>query len=261
MYAARQHYLLYGLVFIAAFCLVLLVGKTTVLPSGPTTRVLFIGNSFTYVHDVPGQFKVIAESKGKHVEAASATPPGVTFHQHLQDGNTLGAIASKPWDYIVLQEQSQHFAFPHERVERESNADARQLASYIHQHAPNAKIVFYETWGDKNGDQPNCRELPELCSYDGMQRRIILNYHLIAGELHAMLAPVGEVWWHVREHHPEIELYEADNHHQSAAGAYLSACTFYRTLFHEGVTGASENDMSAADAAAIQQAVDQTQPY
>jgi len=252
---AQRKWLAYILVFCAVFATVLLVGENSG-PSGPTTRVLFIGNSFTSVNNVPNQFKEIAESKGHDVYAMVRVDPGATLRQHAQNQDTLNVIAAESWDYVVLQEQSQKFAFGHEQIERESNAYARKLASHIRSHAPNTKIVFYQTWADPQGDAINCPIDPPLCSYAGTQQRLNANYRAIATELKASVAPVGEAWSRVRTAHPQIALYSGDAHHQSKAGAYLAGCVFYHVIFRDNCSGATYNDIDSKEAVILQQITD-----
>jgi hypothetical protein len=45
------------------------------------------------------------------------------------------------------------------------------------------------------------------------------------------VVPVGDVFFYVEETHPEIDLYEPDNHHPSKAGAYLYGLVLYSHLF------------------------------
>src|ERR1041385_4583116 len=71
------------------------------------TRVLFIGNSYTFVNDLPNTFAKLAKAGGHKVEVGMAAQGGWTLSQHLQSSETLSALNSKNWNYVVLQEQSQ----------------------------------------------------------------------------------------------------------------------------------------------------------
>jgi hypothetical protein len=72
----------------------------------------------------------------------------------------------------------------------------------------------------------------------------------------SQLSPVGAIWHYIRDNHPNIELYDADNSHPSQAGSYAGACTFYAALFRNDPTLSSYNaGLPAADAANIKQAV------
>ncbi len=74
--------------------------------TGACTRVLFLGNSFTYVNDLPSTFAQLAESAGRPVQVAMVAGGGETLAQHAASSDSLDKIASQGWTYVVLQEQS-----------------------------------------------------------------------------------------------------------------------------------------------------------
>ena len=57
------------------------------------------------------------------------------------------AIADGGWDYVVLQEQSTAPAMPTGQVAREVYPAARTLDSLVHAASPDARVIFYMTWG------------------------------------------------------------------------------------------------------------------
>jgi hypothetical protein len=48
---------------------------------------------------------------------------------------------------------------------------------------------------------------------------------------------VGYAWQTVHSQFPQINLWQADGSHPSAAGLYLAACVFYGVIFHESPEG------------------------
>lgn len=57
-------------------------------------RVLFIGNSYTYVNDLPNVFARLAKSGGHRVEAAMAAEGGWTLANHADSARTNDTITS-----------------------------------------------------------------------------------------------------------------------------------------------------------------------
>jgi len=57
-------------------------------------RVLFLGNSYTYVNDLPSTFAQLARSAGRPVEVAMVANGGETLTQHAASSESLGEIAS-----------------------------------------------------------------------------------------------------------------------------------------------------------------------
>ena len=255
MTSMKQNIIVFFVAFVSLLAVAFALQEQAAI-SGPTSKILFVGNSYTFVHDVPGTLKKIARSKGKRIDVDMAVKPGATFAEHAVDSDILNKIASEPWDYIVLQEQSQRMAWGSDQWQRDSLAPAMSLVQYIRQKVPNAKILLYSTWGRKNGDKDNCATLADVCTYEGMQRRITSAYGQLAARANALVVPVGKVWQYMRQKNPTIELYEPDETHQSVAGAYLSAATFYKPLFHDSVLGAKSIGIDQDEALAIQTAVD-----
>lgn len=196
-----------------------------------TKRVLFIGNSYTQVNDLPGTIKTLALECGDTLDYQESVPGGSTFQSHLSNATSTALIDGGDYDIVVLQEQSQLPSFPDDQVESECFPYARQLCERIRTANPDANIAFYMTWGRKNGDASNCPYFPPLCTYEGMDSLLYLRYTMMAETNHAILSPVGRVWHVLRDSHPEIELYNADGSHPSPAGTYAAAVTFYTILF------------------------------
>lgn len=199
--------------------------------TGRIKRVLFIGNSYTAVNNLPDLVSRFAASAGDSVYAAMSTPGGFTFQAHCTYAPTLSLIQQSGWDYVVLQEQSQRPAFPINQVQQEVFPFARVLDSLIHRYNPCAKVVFYRTWGRQHGDQANCAQWPPVCTYNGMDSLLALRYRQMADSNLAFISPVGEVWRSVRAQFPQVTLYQSDGSHPEIAGSYLAAASFYSIFF------------------------------
>ena len=78
----------------------------------PCTRVLFVGNSYTYVNDLPTTFAQLAVAGGHKLETGMVANGGETLAQHATAAETLDKIAAAPWSFVVLQEQSETPATP-----------------------------------------------------------------------------------------------------------------------------------------------------
>ncbi len=217
--------------------------------------VLFIGNSYTYVNDLPRMIADVAASVGDTLRYDSNAPGGYRLLNHSTNATTLAKIAQNNWDYVVLQEQSQFPSFPDGQVETDVFPYAHFLDSLITVGNECTETVFYMTWGRKNGDASNCASWPPVCTYDGMDSLLNLRYRMMADSNQAIVSPVGAVWKHLRQNFPLIELYQADESHPSVAGTYAAACCFYAVLFRKDPTLISFNSsLSAADAANIRAA-------
>jgi hypothetical protein len=187
--------------------------------SGNRLRVLFIGNSFTFVNDLPRLTERLAASanESKLLEARAITVGGASLKSHWDDGEALAAIKRGKWDYVVLQEQS---ALPINNPNM-MRTYARLFDAEIRKAG--AKTVFYLTWARE--DHPET------------QAAITQAYTSIAGELGALLAPVGIAWQRALREKGGLRLHHEDKLHASPAGTYLAACVFYAVLYGKSPEG------------------------
>lgn len=192
--------------------------------------MLFIGNSYTGYNSLPTMVENVATSAGYSFSNSSLTPGGATLYQHSQNTSTYNQMASKNWDYVVIQAQSQEPSFPNNQVATQTLPYADQLVDSIRSIVPCAQPTFFRTWGRENGDQWNCPYFPPLCTYEGMDSLLHLRYRMMADSNDAYLSPVGSVWKYIRDTDSTIALYTSDGSHPSLAGSYVAACTFF-TVF------------------------------
>lgn len=234
------------------FTVFIILGINTIGRAGDTLRVLFIGNSYTYVNDLPTLIGNMAAASGDYLITASSTPGGNSLQQHSTNPTTLSLIAQGNWDYVVLQEQSQIPSFPDGQVDFMFFPYAKKLDSTIKATNTCAKTVFYMTWGRKNGDAGNCASFPPVCTYIGMDSLLQLRYTIAADSNNALLSPVAKVWRKLRTNNPSIELYSADESHPSINGSFAAACSFYSIFFKKNPALVSYNaGIPLADATII----------
>ena len=205
--------------------------NTPVLAGPGPARVLFVGNSLTFSHDLPQVFAGLARAGGHPVAVDLAVQGGQTLAGHAASPGTLQKLTGQRWDFVVLQEQSRIPAVPTQRRERMVPA-ARLLDEKVAESG--ADTVLFVTWAGRDG-------LPSagFKDYIAMQSAIEAGYLEVAGEIGAMVASVGAAWQRALEEHPELELWQRDGIHPSAEGTYLAACVFHATLLGESPEGAS----------------------
>lgn len=216
-----------------------------------TKRVLFIGNSYTSVNNLPQLCASVAASTGNTIIYDSSTPDGHTLEGHFYNTGTTAKIQAGNWDFVALQEQSQRPSFPDHTLGYMVYEYASLLNNKILQSNPCAETVFYMTWGRKNGDSQMCPQFPPVCTYEGMDDRIRNCYMTVTNDNSAIVSPVGAVWRNIRTNHPELELYAADGSHPSLLGSYVAACTFYTALFRNDPMGIAFDAGQPTEVAAI----------
>ncbi len=213
--------------------LALFLCLSTSLAIGQTKSVLFIGNSYTGVNNLPQLTKDVALSAGDTLIYDSHTPGGAQMQQHATSAAAMQKIFSQHWDHVVLQAQSQEPSFNPTYVQQNVFPYAANLCDSIRSNNSCTRPIFYRTWGRKNGDASNCSFAPWLCTYEGMDSALAYSYRVMADSNEAYLSPVGEVWKYLRTNYPSMVLYAADESHPSLAGSYAAACAFYTIIFQK----------------------------
>ena len=204
------------------------------------TKVLFIGNSYTYVNDLPQTLKNLSLSMGKTVITDQSTPGGYRLMDHASNTTTIEKIFSQQWDYVVLQAQSQEPSWPPSQLDSEVFPYAKQLSDSVKKNRACSEILFFSTWGRENGDAGNCAEWPPVCTFEGMNDRLAVGYFTMAQQNNAAVAPVGQAWRAAREDglFASMNLYSGDGSHPSVYGTYLTACVFYQSIFRKSIENA-----------------------
>lgn len=216
--------------------------------SNEELNILFVGNSYTHMYEMPFIFDKIAKAKGKNVHVEMNTRSGASFNVHTTRPDLFEAIKSRKWDYVVLQGYSREMTFEPSYLDTATVPYIQQIVDSIRTNNACTKILFQMTWGYKEG----FLEREETDSYIKMADVIADGYQYLSDSLSIPIVPVGRVHKEVRALYPEIELYDADKAHPSKNGSYLSACTFYAAIFKESPTGAVTSTIGSDAASKIQ---------
>jgi hypothetical protein len=195
----------------------------------PTVRVLFIGNSLTFINGLPQMFAELAQAGGFQVDVEMSAVGGWSCADHAAAAVTLDLIAAGGWDYVVLQERTNLPAIPEER-EALMYPAVRQLDREI--RAGGARTVLFMAWAHHEG-------IPQagLPDYASAQAAVEAGYLEIAEEIDALVVPVGPAWKAAVERDRSLVLWQFDGVHATAEGTYLAACVFYAVLLGESPEG------------------------
>ncbi|MBQ2667702.1 MAG: hypothetical protein IJF56_03625 [Clostridia bacterium] len=177
-------------------------------------KVLFIGNSHTFVHYVPARVSHFCAAQGKPIDAVMLTHPGMGLDWHLRQSQTYYNLLCGNYDAVVLQHNAHPFPG------RESLLAAGEAMAAI--TPENTKIYLYMTWSEKKNPEG--------------QAAMTEAYEALAEKIGAEICPVGRIWWPAAAQHPDEDLYFADGEHTSVLGASLSAAVIGRTLLGMEVT-------------------------
>ena len=182
-------------------------------PRGEARRdplsILFIGNSHTYMNDLPLLVKRLAEDAGLSCRVTMLAHGGWHLADHLGEPEARFNVAFGGHDYVVLQEHAHPFG-PEERT----LASVKVLCRLI--RAAGSVPVLFSCWARKA--EPDAQE--------GMD----LAHERIAAEAGAILAPVGRAWGERLRSDPGTDLYAEDGEHASPAGSRLAAAVLWEAI-------------------------------
>lgn len=239
------------------FTLIILATSFTTFTQ-TTKKVLFIGNSYTYVNDLPSLVDSIANHNGNDIIKDQSTPGGYTLQGHSTNATTLSKISADNWDYVVIQEQSQMPSFPYTQVIVDTYPYAKLLCDSIRSANECAISLFYGTWGRRDGDP----QWDSINTFEKMNNRLYNAYEYMADANSGQLSPVGIGFRHVSDDVSSpishTQLYAGDGSHPSIFGSYLGACIFHNMIFNSTSTGNTyiPNGINATQAQYLQGVAD-----
>lgn len=183
------------------------LGPNNKIPNVPgTKRVLFIGNSHTYEHDVSGMVEKIARLAGDmELQTGRLAEPNWALEDHVTFGIAIKALEEREWEFVVMQQGTSAAAASQDHLEFWSNF----LEPYI--RAAGAEPVMYQIW-----PHASQRELAPAA---------LQSYTRAATAIEGLLAPAGDGFTAALEENPAVEVYAADGLHASKRGAYIAALT------------------------------------
>jgi hypothetical protein len=205
-------------------------------------KVLFIGNSYTYMNSLPTAFQEIAVDAGHPRPMVELdAPDGYTFAEHLASSITRSTISKQTWDVVVMQEQSEIPAIAQSKPEVNKSfiESFDGLHKLVEESSPAAQVILFETWA-RNADlwaNPTADLLLDGKNPTDMTRRLKAGYDeaaqsvLTQGGYPIEIARVGELWDINYHSDTPIRLHDSDGSHPNFAGSYLAALDIYATIY------------------------------
>lgn len=122
-------------------------------------RVLFVGNSLTYVNDLPRLTQALAASQpgGPTFETSAWVEPGGSIDARWRDGHAGNAMREGGWDVLVLQERRGLPAcmggstMPRDPECRRSDGAHRKFAALAAEQG--MRVLLLSTWADDDSGQ------------------------------------------------------------------------------------------------------------
>ena len=207
---------------------------------------LLLGNSYSAANDLRGMIRAMLEENGVYDVQGSRfeelSNGGYFLANHYDDavreGSTLNNLldGSIPWNWIVLQEQSQVSGL----WRADNLKTAVDLASVVRASSSSGQVIFMMTWGRRNGDPSDLELYPDFLT---MNARLESGYRRYVSASNSLLAPVGLAFQFI--YNTDLagggdpstdsssnfyQLYNNDGSHPSINGSYLAACVLYQVM-------------------------------
>lgn len=192
-----------------------------------TTKLGWLGNSFTFVNCADFILKQLAWNEGHYLDMRVSTYPGARFRNHLILGTSLDMITEGGYEYVILQDQSQQAA----KYGRDETSNIKEhsqtLSSVLRYFSPDCKLIYEETWAYEQDEFGGFGSFAEFdrCADKGAAALA----EIIKGEV----SPIAQAFAIVRAERPDINPYSTDFHHPADYGAYLKACVDYLVIFKQ----------------------------
>jgi hypothetical protein len=192
--------------------------STSPKPPDGATRVLFIGNSFTYTNQLPRTIADLARKQGLNgCDCVQIALPDYALEDHATLGEATTLLNDEEWDFVVMQQGPS--ALP------DSRSHLVQWATYFGSivDSRGAIPIMYGVWPSaaRSFDFPNVRD----------------SYRAAADAIGARFAPAGEAWQAAWRRDATLPLYAGDNFHPSPMGTYLAALVIYQRIYGRSPVG------------------------
>lgn len=198
-----------------------------------TTKILFIGNSFTGANDLQGIVHQFYDADKLPVVTTAYAPGGISVGDvamgtmaHMNNPEVFKLIRGNDWDFMVLQDNQGRFAldsarFPSPTASKVVEGHIKIRDSFHHYH-PCGKMVWFSGWGFKDEDT-------------AMIKQITINYEVLNDSAKDVIAPIGYAWKRSIIVRPDIDLWSPDGAHPDITGSFLTAAVIYGTTSQKNV--------------------------
>jgi len=213
----------------------------------PHVRILFLGNSYTALNGLPAMVgEVILSSGLLRPHVGSYLQAGYRLEQHSVDQDGLGLLRQgaddgRPWDVIVVQEQSQLSAAAavKDDARRIMNGGLSGLVSIARGINPEVLVVDFQVWArhqrlwEKKSEEALFTGTSASQALDNIRKA---NIHAVTAAREQslgakiLISPVGEFWKQSLKSHPKLSLHAEDGSHPTVAGSYLAALVIAGTI-------------------------------
>jgi hypothetical protein len=189
--------------------------------------ILFIGNSLTYVNDLPDMVRQVSEAEGSSVRVGMMAGPDLAVIDHTNGAtDALAEIARGRWDIVLMQQGPTPAGICRDTLV----IAVMRLAPAI--RAAGGRPALFLPWARRASPQ----------SLDWAAESATAAARAVGGAV----VPIGVAWRKALDADGDMPLYADDGYHPAPAGTLLAALTVY-----DRVVGSDVRDIDVGKLQAI----------
>lgn len=179
-------------------------------PSISAEGILFIGNSLTYVNNLPGYVAAMGAADSLSLQVGTLARADHALIDYVLDGSAASAIRNGKWTHVVMQQGPTTVPVCRDTLVlavQRIDAVAREIG---------ARSVVLMSWPStaRPGDFPSVLEAAQIA----------------ARHVSAPLAAAGDAWRGALAANADLPLYGADGYHPAPLGTWLAAAVVYELV-------------------------------
>lgn len=167
-------------------------------------KILFVGNSHTYVNDMP---QIVKMNACEAIDVMMLARPGITFATHLEDPSLQFAL--KQDVDVVIYQQAAHIPCP---SKEETLRDGKKLVELARKYGK--KVYVLKPW-PRQEDREGFKVICDI-------------YETLSKENQVTIIDAGSAIVNMEEN-----CYLKDGEHLNPLGSYVEACSILNSVFSQ----------------------------
>ncbi len=200
------------------------LGQIAMPKQGPP-RVLFVGNSMTLHHDIPGRVAAVAAAEGYDIRVATAAATGAWLIESMRLDALEEIMRPTLWEAIVLQDFSKASLNQINRI-----GSIRAMKTLVKWVSP-TPVVLFPPW-PASADNKVYQDAGRLAftpeSPTDYASTTMAHYTQVARQTGSTVAQIPEQW--LMHDVAGASLYATDGHHSNPEGADFVAQVLWHSL-------------------------------
>jgi hypothetical protein len=173
--------------------------------------VLFVGNSLTYVNDLPATVAAIGATTGDVIRVSSAVGPDLALIDHLNGASdAVAQLRRGGWALVVLQQGPTPAGICRDSLV----LWAAGFAPYL--RGSPARLALLMPWAG--------------VTHQDLFDEVRVSFEAASVGVGGVFMPAGEAWRSILQSNPDVQLYGDDGFHPSPAGSFLAALEIYERI-------------------------------